>query len=597
MVRDPEGASVRGAESLAPVTGDARLGLAFAGRYRIIRLLGEGDRKRTYLALDTDLERQVALAMIKPEAARSDLIGTKREVDALSQAGSHDNIVTLYDRGIADRGTAEETEYLVFEYLAGGTLREYMDAVRQQQGDLPVDEVMRFGRQLARALAQLHRRGLIHRDVAPANVWLDDRKVAHLGDFDSVVQKDAGPQDPKTLPLSTEAYASPEQSSGGHVDERTDLYSLGAVLFEAATGKRPPRRHDGKLAVEPSMLRPDLPPALSAIICELLAESADDRPPSADDLLKALNSAGESHRPEEGLLPWADTLPFPLASILWGYHAELDPRSKVDYLLKFFEALAEFTAAVQLSAYRSDPAFFDANRSAWFGADPIDFGLATFGTWVTLSKRLADTAASLLSGEDGSPDRYFELYGAQDRELPQALIDPMLIKILQKAEVYRNVWIGHSGVTGRAEEQEEHLRSLEKLLTQVRALFGASFEPWIFFKPGQMTLTGKTFDLIVTRLMGTRSVFRKERVKVGQALDAGRLYLLNLGGSKALELVPLIRILAGQRTGEEACYFYNRLESNQVRWVSYHFQPDPELLLEDPDVVEFLSDLQDVTPQ
>jgi hypothetical protein len=306
-----------------------------------------------------------------------------------------------------------------------------------------------------------------------------------------------------------------------------------------------------------------------------------------------LSPVGASRTPEEGFLPWADTLPFPLASILWGYHAELDPRSKIDHLLKFFEALAEFTATVQLSAYRSDPGFFDANRSAWFGTDPIDFGLATFGTWVTLSKRLADTATGLLSGEDGGPDRYFELYGAQDREMPLALIDAALIKVLQKAGAYRNLWIGHGGVTGRAEEQEARLRSLEKLLAKVRTLFGASFEPWILLKPGQMTLTGGIFDLTVTRLTGTRSVFRKERVQVGQALDAGRLYLLNLGGFKALELVPLIRILAGQATGEEACYFYNRLESNQVRWVSYHFQSDPELLLDDPDVVEFLADLRD----
>src|ERR1700730_7123931 len=132
MARDPEGAAVKGTESLATAAGDAPLGLAVAGRYRIIRLLGEGDRKSTYLALDTDLEREVAIALIKPEAARSDPVGTKREVDALSQAGSHPNIVTLHDRGIADLGTAEETEYLVFEYLEGGTLREYMDAVSQQ---------------------------------------------------------------------------------------------------------------------------------------------------------------------------------------------------------------------------------------------------------------------------------------------------------------------------------------------------------------------------------------------------------------------------------------------------------------------------------
>jgi serine/threonine protein kinase len=209
-------------------------GLAFAGRYQIIRLLGQGDRKRTYLALDAILDRQVALALIKPEAARLDILGTKREAAMLVQVGSHDNIVTLYDRG-----TAGALEYLVFEYLPGGTLREYLAA--QEEHRLAVDDVMRLGRQLARALSHVHQRGLIHRDVAPANIWLDERKVAHLGDFDSAVSPDAG-HSTEALPPTTEAYAPPEQLAGNPLDERADLYSLGAVLYEAATGKRPERR-------------------------------------------------------------------------------------------------------------------------------------------------------------------------------------------------------------------------------------------------------------------------------------------------------------------------------------------------------------------
>ena len=94
---------------------DARIGAAFAGRYRIIRPLGQGDRKRTYLAEDTALNRRVALALVKPAAAHDDPDGTRREVAMLAQAGDHGNIVTLHDQG-----TAEDTEYLVFAYLSGG---------------------------------------------------------------------------------------------------------------------------------------------------------------------------------------------------------------------------------------------------------------------------------------------------------------------------------------------------------------------------------------------------------------------------------------------------------------------------------------------
>src|SRR5260370_40207041 len=153
-------------------------GLAFAGRYQIIRPLGEGDRKRTYLALDTILDRHVALALIKPEAALLDSLGTKREAATLVQVGSHDNIVTLYDRG-----TAGALEYLVFEYLSGGTLREYLAA--QEVHRLPVDDVMRLGRQLAPALSHGHQRGRIHRAVAPAHISLDDPHVSHLRHFHS----------------------------------------------------------------------------------------------------------------------------------------------------------------------------------------------------------------------------------------------------------------------------------------------------------------------------------------------------------------------------------------------------------------------------
>jgi hypothetical protein len=164
--------------------------------------------------------------------------------------------------------------------------------------------------------------------------------------------------------------------------------------------------------------------------------------------------------------------------------------------------------------------------------------------------------------------------------------------LLQDAVVYRNAWIGHGGVSG-SRDQKGRLQVLEDLLAGVRISLGTAFDTWILLKPGPAAFTGGIFDLTATRIMGTRSLFRKEQVQVGRPLDTGRLYLSNVGSLKALELVPLIRIIAGQRTGEDACYFYNRLESNAVRWVSYHFQPEPEIVLADPEVIEFLSDLRE----
>lgn len=160
------------------------VGSIFAGRYRIRRFLGEGDRKRTYLVDDTVFPRRVALALIKPEAALSDPEGTRREAEALAKAGTNENIVTLHDSG-----TIEGTEYLVFDYLSGGTLREYMSKRAERNKPMSVEEVMHLGRRLARALAHVHGLGMIHRDVAPGNVWLDERQLAHLGDFDGLVSE------------------------------------------------------------------------------------------------------------------------------------------------------------------------------------------------------------------------------------------------------------------------------------------------------------------------------------------------------------------------------------------------------------------------
>jgi serine/threonine protein kinase len=341
-----------------------KAGTIFAGRYRISRFLGEGDRKRTYLADDTVFPRQVAVALIKATAAEADPEGTRREAEALGKAGANENIVTLHDSGSVDG-----IEYLVFDYLRGGTLREYMAKRAKRKKPLSVEEVMQLGRRLSRALAYVHGLGLIHRDVAPGNVWLDDLQLAHLGDFDSVVSRDVALNPvlhPGVLPPTTEAYAAPEQLGGVPFDERSDLYSLGAILYEALTGQRPERMPRAAMAKRLSAGRPDLPRSLRDTVCALLAESPSGRPESAEKVLEALEPSRVYRTADEGLVPWADTLPFPLASILWHYEGEPDEGAKVDYLLKFFEALAEFVATVLLSACITDHEMFDANRPAVF---------------------------------------------------------------------------------------------------------------------------------------------------------------------------------------------------------------------------------------
>ena len=246
----------------------------FAERYVVERLLGEGDRKRTYLARDMKVDRLVALSLVKPESVRSDPEGTAREARVLGRIGSHDNIVSLYDYDTSPDGSAQ---YIVFEYLSGGTLGEDL----RQTGALPLADLLRLGRQLCRGLAHLHGRGLIHRDVSPENIWLDERHVAHLGDFDSAIT-DAGTDELR--PITTGSFAAPEELEGRSLDLRCDLYSLGRVLFTAATGTR----SSGDIQVLRSQ-RTDLPSSFWDLVACLLAESPADRPTDANSVLQLLD--------------------------------------------------------------------------------------------------------------------------------------------------------------------------------------------------------------------------------------------------------------------------------------------------------------------
>jgi hypothetical protein len=573
---------VKTARSDAAPESDVKAGAVFAGRYRIVQPLGEGRRKRTYLAEDTLLGRKVALALIK-ETAEGAPSGAMQEWRALAQTGNNENIVTLHDRG-----SAEGTDYLVFDYLAGGTLREYFRKRADRDRPYSADEVMKLGRQLARALSHVHMHRLIHRDLAPENVWLDERTEARLGDFDSVIDRDA-PQD-NAQPVTAEEYAAPEQAAGGHADERSDLYSLGAVLYEAATYQRPPRTGDSETAKSLAALRPDLPRKLTAVICRLLAELPENRPASAEEILDSLKPARGPLGSDE---TWTHTLPFPLASVLWHCLAEPQAADQVSYLLKFFEGLAQFAATVQLSACTADRAFFDAHKSGWFGPDRtgrcLTLQRATFGTWVELSERLAATGRQLLAGYGDEADFYLGLFSASDTGLIEALNNRDLDRILRHALQRRNDF-EHGGVVG-PRQQTERLKDLEELLARTRRLFGWSFETWTLLRPGSMTLAHGEFDVTATILTGTNAAFRKKHVQLSYPLDAEFLYLLNAGSSQALALVPLIRFIPDRNTGEDACYFYNRLEGEQVRWVSYHYRGEPERILSDADVVKFLSSL------
>jgi serine/threonine protein kinase len=266
------------------------------GTYRVLRVLGRGGMGLVFQAEDPHLGRAVALKVMRPDVAADDAARQRflREARATA-AVEHEHIVTIYHVG-----EEQGAPFFVMPLLRGETLDERL----RREGRLPVHEVLRVGREMAEGLAAAHDAGLIHRDVKPANVWLDGRRGrVRLLDFGLV--RLAGGEVHLTRSgavLGTPQFMAPEQATGQPVDARCDLFSLGCVLYRAATGELPFRGPDTISALvgvvsdhprPPRDLNPDLPLALSDLILKLLAKDREERPASAHEVADALAAIEE----------------------------------------------------------------------------------------------------------------------------------------------------------------------------------------------------------------------------------------------------------------------------------------------------------------
>jgi eukaryotic-like serine/threonine-protein kinase len=280
---------------LSPPQGPDEIG--WLAHYRVLRVLGKGGMGIVFQAEDTDLQRFVALKVLRPELA-CDLANRTRFLrEARAMAGlQSDHVAAIHQVG-QDR----DVPYLALEFLHGETLERW----RKRSGAPQAAEVLRLGREIAEGLAAAHRHGQIHRDIKPANIWLEvrpgvaDRRVKVL-DFGLAL---ACSRDSRLtqqgMVVGTPGYIAPEQAAGMPVDERCDLFSLGCVLYWLATGE-PPFYGETTLAMLNALatkdprhlkeLRPDLPPALSALVMRLLAKDPTDRPLSAVAVAEGLRA-------------------------------------------------------------------------------------------------------------------------------------------------------------------------------------------------------------------------------------------------------------------------------------------------------------------
>jgi predicted Ser/Thr protein kinase len=283
-------------ESKKPLTLEPT---SFAGgRYQVKKFLGEGGKKKVYLAHDTLLDRDVAFAIIKTEkldkVARTRIT---REVQAMGKLGDHPNIGTVYDIG-----EHQGQPFIVQPYISGGDVENLIEKAPEHR--LPIDRVLDIARAVCKGLVFSHARGIVHRDLKPGNVMLNEDGTAKIVDFGLAVAVDLSRLTQSGMMVGTVSYMPPEQAMGGKVTTKADLYSLGAMLYEMVTG-RPPFVGDDSVSiigqhintppVSPSWHRADLPPALETLILQLLEKDPEKRPESAAVILQALKAieAGE----------------------------------------------------------------------------------------------------------------------------------------------------------------------------------------------------------------------------------------------------------------------------------------------------------------
>src|SRR4051812_28936034 len=253
-------------------------------RYQVKKFLGEGGKKKVYLAADTLLDRDVAFALIKTDGL--DDVGrerVRREAQAMGRLGAHPHVVSVFDLGEEDG-----QQFIVTEPMGGGDVEGLIEKAEQHRVSLT--DAIRIADEVCQGLEFAHSKGVVHRDLKPGNVWLTADGTAKLGDFGLAVSLDRTRLTQAGMMVGTVSYMPPEQAIGGEVTPGSDLYSLGAMLYELVTG-RPPFVGDESVAiitqhlntppVSPTWHTPDLSAGLEALILRLMEKDPGRRPASA----------------------------------------------------------------------------------------------------------------------------------------------------------------------------------------------------------------------------------------------------------------------------------------------------------------------------
>ncbi|MFQ3559713.1 protein kinase [Streptomyces gramineus] len=265
------------------------------GRYQLRDLLGAGGMASVHLAYDSVLDRQVAIKTLHTELGREQAFRERFRREAQSVAKlTHTNIVSVFDTGEEDLD-GSTMPYIVMEYVEGRPLGSVLDADVAQHGAMPADKALKITADVLAALEISHEMGLVHRDIKPGNVMMTKRGVVKVMDFGiaRAMQSGVTSMTQTGMVVGTPQYLSPEQALGRGVDARSDLYSVGIMLFQLVTGRLPfdadsplaiAYAHVQEQPVAPSSVNRALPPAVDALIARALKKNPNERFPTAESM-------------------------------------------------------------------------------------------------------------------------------------------------------------------------------------------------------------------------------------------------------------------------------------------------------------------------
>lgn len=317
---------------------------------------------------------------------------------------------------------------------------------------------------------------------------------------------------------------------------------------------------------------------------KLLEHSLWQNPEAIPGIAEQLADPAESQSFEN----WLETLPFPIASVLWTYHVAADDSKRVQHLLHVFEALAEFLAIFLLSGFAQDEAVYKQHCDQWIDRkDPKfhkRFEKSSFGSWSLLASKLASVVRKTLNAQDDSNEKLKSLFGNPSQSFFEVILQKDIFTLLNTVSAKRNDWLGHTGFVSDAEYYRRRVL-LEADLAKLRQLISNHLNKAHFLLPLTSRFSKGTYHYNAKLLRGSRAAFRSIEVQTRMPMEENQIHFVYEGQHIPLPMLPLIRMYASPSNEQTACYFFNRCtDDGEQKFVSYHFSTESELITPDEHV-------------